>query len=171
MRKGFTWYCLAARHHKTYRNPKRKMQLERFRPKCSKNTLRPMFSLNVWAPARFPEKFHTHTHAHTPEVVNLTQIVLDMVGPAASGWVWWYRFVRSEGCGDLWRTPPPTFCICIEAVIGKPGAKSSTVEKKFKKTRGNKHIFFIGKMAPAFCLDKFANCPNNWLPNIIYSAK
>ena len=53
----------------------------------------------------------------TQKVTNLAQSGSDMV----------------EGRGGLWRMPPPRFCIFLQVVLGRPGAKSSTLENLQKK--------------------------------------
>jgi len=54
--------------------------------------------------------------------------------------------------------PPPRFCIFLQVVVGKPGAKSSTLENLLKKWFAI-GISFMGETAPAFCLGNFVSCP------------
>ena len=67
----------------------------------------------------------------TQKVINLAQSGLDMVGLVDGPE--WFCIARSEGCGGLWRMPPPRFCIFVQVVVGRPGAKSSTLENLQKK--------------------------------------
>ena len=51
------------------------------------------------------------------------------------------------------------FAFSFRWLLGRLGAKSSTLENLRKKLARNTHVSFMGKTAPAFCLGDFVSLP------------
>ena len=96
---------------------------------------------------------------------------LGWVGHGAGGWAWWYRIARPEDCGDLWRSfwrmPPPRFCIFLQVVVGRPGAKS-TLENLLERPLLH-FALAISRVAP-FSISRYSSAFFYSSAMFIYSA-